>query len=151
MSYKTGRFGTVEYTPVDVVTFPDGLIGFNDHREFLILRHSPTSEFRWLQSLIDPDLAFLVAPPSVYLDTYTPAIDSRAAKSLELTDPESHFVLVTVAIPKGRPQDMTLNLQAPVVINASKRLGKQIVLDDGAYTTKYRVFPSANRVSVEAA
>jgi len=38
--------------------------------------------------------------------------------------------------------DLTANLMAPIVINATTRQAKQIVLDRSAYTTKHRLFPA---------
>jgi flagellar assembly factor FliW len=36
--------------------------------------------------------------------------------------------------------EATANLSAPVVINADSRIGKQIVLEDEAYTVRYPIF-----------
>ena len=142
----TTRFGTVGYTNEDVVVFEDGLIGFPEHRHFLLLSHKPESPFRWLQNIEEPQVAFLLADPSEWVPTYNPIMSDSQAESLHMTDTTPRLLYVTVTIPPGSPAQMTVNLMGPIVINLSERLATQLVLQDETYTTKHRVFPQADRV-----
>jgi flagellar assembly factor FliW len=137
----TSRFGEVAFAPDDVVDFPRGLIGFPALHQFVILRLNETSAFRWLQSLDDPRVAFLVTDPKTYLADYAPPS----------ADAEQHLVLTTVNIPHGKPEEMTINLAGPIVINAETRQARQTVLDSEAYTTRYRVFAKESRPPEEIA
>jgi flagellar assembly factor FliW len=145
MNIEGTRFGTIEYTTEDVVHFDEGLIGFSKWQDFILLSVKPGSPFRWLQSLTEPALAFLTAIPTAYIESYMPEIDETHAKKLGLTETTPTIVLTTATIPAGSPHEMTLNLTAPIIINAATRHAKQLVLEDPAYTIKHRVFQTANR------
>lgn len=147
MTLNATRFGNIEYTQDDVVTFDEGLIGFSQCKEYVLLHHKPDSPFRWLQSVDEARLAFLVTDPGHFVQEYSPAIDESMVEGLDIVEDTPRFVLTTANIPAGKPNDMTLNLAAPIVINAITRKAKQLVLEDHAYTIKHRVFPAADRSS----
>jgi flagellar assembly factor FliW len=139
------RFGTVVYEEQDVLSFDSGLIGFPGPIRFVILHHKPESPFRWLQSLEDPSLAFLVADPAPFVPDYDPVVPIDQLRELSPIEETPRMVLTTVRIPHQKPEETTVNLAAPLVIDAVTRKGKQVVLEDGAYTMRHRVFDSPNR------
>ena len=140
---QTTRFGLVPYTPEDVVSFPQGLLGFPVLRDFVLVNHKEDSPFRWLQSVEDGATAFLVVDPANYLTDYAPDMPTSAAESIG-AGPESPLLVYTiVTIPRGRPTDLTINLAGPIVINASTGKAVQVVLDGDAYPIRYRVFPES--------
>jgi flagellar assembly factor FliW len=129
------RFGTVEFDGDEVLQIDGGLVGLPELNRFVLFEAKPGSAFSWLQSLDDPAMAFLVTEPSRYVPEYTGAIGRLTAG---MDDP---VVLATATVPPGKPSDTTLNLTGPIVVDAATRKGKQMVLEDAAYTTRYRVFP----------
>lgn len=147
MNLSATRFGDIEFAEDDVVHFPEGLIGFPNSTSYLILSAKPGSPFRWLQSIDEPALAFLCTDPQHYVPTYAPELSARHARELEMNPETCRMVLCTVAIPRGKPEEMTLNLAGPIVVNAEVRRGRQIVLEDGAYTIKHRVFPQTDKAT----
>lgn len=134
------RFGMVEYSEEDILTFPQGLLGLPTLKRFLILEHKPGSPFRWLQSLDEPSMSLLVCDPWAYVADYDPQLRPADESDLALDDSEARMILATASIPPGKPEGMTLNLLGPLVINLTKRIGKQIALDSGTYTIRHRVF-----------
>jgi len=140
-SVHTTRFGVVEYAPEDVLEFPNGLIGLPDFRSFVVIRTRIDSVFRWLQSLDEPGIAFLVTDPRNYVQNYSPGAFNG----------ENRLVFTTVNIPHGKPDEMTINLAGPITVDAESRQGKQIVLDSDAYTTRYRVFANGSKSSEDLA
>jgi len=151
MNLNGTRFGQIDYTEDDVVVFEEGLIGFARCREYVLLSTKEGSPFRWLQSVEDPCLAFLVVDPHYYVDSYAPAIEDFEAVKLGIDRDTPCVVYTTAAIPAGSPSDMTINLAAPIVINPTSRKAKQLVIEDPAYTIKHRVFPAANRTEEKQA
>lgn len=151
MTISNTRFGEIEYAADDIITFAEGIIGFPDSRQFLLLNHKPNTPFRWLQSLEEASLAFLVAFPEMIVPGYTPEIDDAVAKELELTEETPKMLLTTVTIPTGKPEEMTTNLLGPIVVNAATMNAKQVILSDDAYTVKHRVFASTDRVAEKVA
>lgn len=145
MTINGTRFGDIDYTEEDMIHFPEGLIGFPNSHHYVILSAKPGSAFRWLQSIDEPGLAFLCTDPVHYIEDYAPTISERHARDLQMTEDTARLLLCTAAIPKGKPEEMTLNLAGPVIINAEVRRGRQVVLEDGAYTIRHRVFPQADQ------
>ncbi len=133
------RFGEFEYTDDDVVTFPEGLVGFAECRRYVIVSRDPESPFRWLQSLDEPALAFLVADPSRFFENYQPFANGDLSAMMGIEGDAPVLLYATVSIPAGKPNEMTVNLAGPIVIDPAARLGRQFVLDDEAYTIKHRI------------
>ena len=136
----TSRFGQIEFESEDVVTFPEGLVGLPNLKEFVLVQHRDDSPFRWLQSADDPTAAFLVVDPVIYVKDYSPEMPETASSALGL-DAETPILVYTICtIPNGTPRAMTLNLAGPVVINSETRQARQIVIEDENYPVKFEVF-----------
>lgn len=151
MTLSGTRFGDLEFSPTDVLFFKEGLIGFTTLHEFVLISHKDDSPFRWIQSIQEPAVAFLCALPNHYFPDYNPALSHEVVNALGLTEETNRFILATATIPAGKPGDMTLNLAAPILVNADNQTALQCVLEDEAYTIKHRVFPEAQKVSPEMA
>ena len=143
LAIQTARFGTIEVEPADLVVLSSGLIGFPDLRQFVLIRHSETGPYRWLQSVDDGNFAFLVVDPAEIVQNYGPQMPHWVASTLNLGRDTARLVYTVVTIPRGRPQEMTVNLAGPIVVNAETGQSVQIVLDDEAYPIRQRVFPEA--------
>jgi flagellar assembly factor FliW len=140
MQLNQTRFGTIDFESEDIITFDEGLVGFPQLQSFLLLNHADDSPFRWLQSLSEPGLAFLVADPWHFVENYEVEIPEEAANTLNLRTTTVHSLWTTARIPGGNTQEMTINLAAPIVINLENRRGKQVVLEGEAYNIRHRVF-----------
>lgn len=138
------RFGAIAFDPADAVEFSEGLIGFETSKRFVTISAGEGSPFRWLQSLDDPTLAFLLADPDVFLPTYAPELPNGALAGLGIAPGSPYLLFTTANVPPGRPREATLNLAAPIVVNPYARRGAQIVLDGDAYTIRHRAFPQAS-------
>ncbi len=137
------RFGLLEFAPEDVIHFQGGLIGFPNHSQFVVISLKEQSRFRWLQSVEEPSLAFLVAEPQHFVPDYAPTMPEKVARLLGLAEDTPRLVFTTANIPHGKPSEMTLNLAGPLLINAETRMAVQVVLEDEAYTIKHKVFHQA--------
>lgn len=146
---QTTRFGKIEYSTNDVVTFCDGLVGFPDLGAFVLIQHKEDSPFRWMQSVHNGEIAFLVVDPAHYVNGYEPEMPDSAIERLGLDGETARLVYTIVSIPPGKPEEMTLNLAGPIVINLDTGIAQQIVLEDEAYSIRHKVFP--NKDSEESA
>lgn len=149
MIVDTTRFGTIEVDEKCVLRMPRGPYGFEGRREFVLLEHSPESVFRWLQSVEDPALAFVVMEPSACVTGYEIEITDGDAETLRLERAEDAMALVVLTISEGGAR-VTANLAAPIVINAKLSIGMQIVLEDSRYAPDQpildlRMLPEAER------
>lgn len=127
------RIGEQEIAEDGIISFPQGLIGFEGMREFVLLQVGEESPFLLLQSLEDPGLGFLVADPYPFLEGYEIKLGQAERHVLDLEKDKSPAVLVTVNIPRDDPQKTTLNLSGPIVLNSEARLGLQVPQIDSAF------------------
>lgn len=147
MTVSTARFGDIAIEECRVLTFPEGLPGFDRLRRFaLVPHHAPPgkgSPFIWLQSLDDGALAFLAMEPHQCFPDYAPRVPRAEMEELGLTGPDARprlYVLLTV--PPGRPLGITANLTAPVLLNTRGRLGRQVVLKTDQYGLRHPLLPA---------
>ena len=144
-SIETTRFGKIDCAEQDVVHFSEGLLGFDNAQRFVVIQHKEGSPFCWLQSLDKGDLAFLVVDPAIYVANYAPEMPERVAEDLELKEETPRLVYTIVTIPHGKPDDMSLNLAGPLLINVESRKAKQVVLDPDVYPLKAKVLTTAKQ------
>lgn len=136
---NTLRFGELECTDDDFLTFSKALLGFPTEDRFVLLSEGIQAPFMWLQSLKSPELALVVLDPWLVLMDYQLELTVDLKRRLEIVDEEQVMILGIVVIPKD-PKAATINLRAPVVINVKKRLGEQIILIDEDYDLRYPIF-----------
>jgi flagellar assembly factor FliW len=139
VKYPTKRFGIVDVTTDQVLTFPEGLIGFQSCRKFIVMNLDKTGILKWLQSLDDESLGFAILDPRMAFKDYDPVFTPKDLEPLSASDPGELILLSVVTVPRDIKK-MTANLQAPLVINPKKRLGKQVISIVPEYTTKHMVF-----------
>jgi flagellar assembly factor FliW len=140
---NTTRFGDVQVDAAKIITLPRGIIGFPDDKQYVLLKHQPESPLFWLQSVTNPELAFVVVMPGLFKPDYRvpvgpPLLEALGARSLEEIQ-----VYVLVTVPQGHPEKMTANLKGPLLVNSGSRLGQQVVVDDPDYPVKYPLIPGA--------
>jgi flagellar assembly factor FliW len=137
MKAKTKAFGVIEIDERQKVSFPFGLFGFENLRDYIIL-DAERQPFYWLQSTDDDSIAFVLINPFLFRPDYELDIGDEELKSIGITSPEKALVFAIVTIPPGGGP-MTANLQGPVIINRDLRVGKQAVLTDPRWKTKHDI------------
>jgi len=130
MKIETTRFGPLDTSEDDLITFPEGIIGYPDRKRFVLLQNSPEDPFCWLQSTEDPALAFVVADPTRFVPDYTVKVPPEEVSPISLAGVGDARILVFVVIPAENPLETHLNLRGPVVINTANRLARQLVLSE---------------------
>ncbi len=143
---KTTRFGEIEVKDADLIELPAGLIGFPELKRYVILDHDKDSPFKWLQSLDDGAIAFVLINPLLFKPDYTVEVTEAEVSDLGLKTEEDAVISVIITIPTN-PQNMTANLKAPLVFNLQTRRGKQLVLSNSAYTTRHNIMEEVRKQS----
>lgn len=147
MLVNTTRFGTLDVDPERMLIFPRGMIGFPHLKEYFFVPVPENDVFAWMQSKEDPDVAFLMVEPFLFFPDYEVNLSEDVCSFLEIKEPREAMVLTVVTIPPEGVKAMTTNLVAPVVINHTKGLGDQVVLESGGYHTKHLLFRHTPRVA----
>ena len=134
MLIDTRRFGALEVDGDRIITFEQGLLGFPEQRRYALIQTSTDPLFFWLQSVKDPDLAFVVCDPLAFVPDYQVPIRRDDLEGLQIHELTDCQVLVIV----NKVEDhLTANLLGPLVIGAQSLLGKQLVLSDKRYGTRH--------------
>lgn len=107
------------------VTFPDGLLGFPDVTEYVLV-DGPRDGLFWLVGTPEGAPRFLLSDPFVFFDGYTLDLSPEQATRIG-ADEASTVAVLAITIP-STTAPWTANLQGPVVINVDRGLGAQIVL-----------------------
>lgn len=127
MKIHTVRFGEVAIESQDVLQCKNGLVGYEDCNEWVILADAENAAVAWLQSLQRPELAMPVVSPRRFVPDYQIRIEEEQLESLELSSVDSAHVLCLV----GKNADhLTVNLRAPLIVNLEKRLASQVITFD---------------------
>ncbi len=146
MLVKTKFFGEVDLPEEKILTFERGLIGLADYKRFTILYDCEKEEtnISWLQSVDEPTLALPVIKPWLVKEEYNPTVEDELLSPLgELTE-ENLVILLTMTVPADI-KEMTVNLKAPIIINADTRKAVQIIADNQDYEVKYKVYEILNK------
>ncbi|MBX9703077.1 MAG: flagellar assembly protein FliW [Silvanigrellaceae bacterium] len=146
MKVETSRFGEIEVNESDKICIPEGLIGFPELVNFVLLDHDTDSPFKWLQSLDDGSIAFIIISPLTFRPDYMVEVTENEVESLKLTSPDEAVVSVIVTIPMD-PKKMSANLKAPLIFNLSNKIGKQVILKDPQYQTKHFIMDEMKKYS----
>ena len=139
MQIQTSRFGSVTVKDEDVLNFPEGLLGFNELRRFVLL-DDPTDEiFAWLQSCEEPGVAFPLLEPELFSPNYVVHLTKHDLEALSIQGIREIRSFAIITIPND-PTQMTANLKAPIVINVAKRIARQCVLQDNSLAIREPIF-----------
>lgn len=146
MLVKTKYFGEIDLGEDKIITFPNGIFGFEDCKKYTILYNNENGErpsISWLQSLEVQGLALPVISPDLVYKDYNPSINDDLLQALGQVNEENMIVLLTLTVPKDVTK-MTTNLKAPIIINCDTKVGCQIVAENEEYVIKYPVYEQLN-------
>jgi len=139
------RLGEIEIDERDIIDFPEGLPGFEYLRRYALIQDERTDPIKWLVSLEDENVSLPVIDPWLVRVDYSVEISPADKRLLKLEDVKDALVLCVVVIPKDSPEDATVNLLAPVIINVRENIGEQVILDDPNYTIRHRIVDEMER------
>lgn len=156
MIIQTGRFGELKTQDTGgdngVIHFPEGVLGFQDERDFCLVDPGDDTLILWLQSIRNPHLAFPVLEPRIFDSQFVARISAAEQRALKLENLKRAAVYSILTIPDDITQ-MTANLKAPVVINLETGIGKQVVLQENNYSVRHPMFKElrAHLITIESA
>jgi flagellar assembly factor FliW len=141
MEVRTTKFGVVTIQEDRIITFPKGLLGFENCTRFCIFEPGADACFFWLQSIDREDLAFVITDPTLFVPDYSVPFRAEQMAELGLGRLEDAQVFTIV---NKIDEWLTGNLQGPLVINTQSRVGEQLVLVEKRWTTRHRLVQVAS-------
>ena len=140
MKINTKHFGEIEVDEGKVIEFSNGILGFEDSKKYVMLSKKDNGQlFCWLQSVDDADTAFAVTVPYVFYPDYKPNVaDEDLAKiGINGQDEIKDLSVFSIMVIPDETKNTTINLKAPVIINAKENRGCQVVLENEKYKFKH--------------
>jgi flagellar assembly factor FliW len=121
------------------------ILGFERLKQYCLIEMDELAPFLWLQSTEDANVAFLVMNPVTFFPKYRIEINSQEIAELEVVDPSTVETYVILTIQK-ESQDITANLQGPILVNSQNNRGKQLVLVNSRYEVQHSISKAAERL-----
>lgn len=150
MLIDSHRFGSLEVPEDKVFCMERPILGFERLKFFCLIEMDELAPFLWMQSTEDPKIAFLVMNPVVFFPDYRIKINSQEIAELEVSDPQSVETYVILTIAK-KTNDITANLQGPILINTVNNKAKQLVLVNSEYQVQHSITEAAEQLRVTEA
>ncbi|SRR6056297_3476529 len=138
MKIKT-NVGELDVLDEDILVFNRGLPGFEELRRFALIALNETHPIQWLVSLENETISLPVMDPWLVRKDYDLNIPKDLLEFLGIEDKEKILVLGIVRIPGTNPQDLTINLAAPVIINLENNQGIQYIPQKSRYNLRHSI------------
>ncbi len=125
------------FSEEDFIVFRDGLFGFEAYKKFLpFAAEEGDDSMIYLQSADDEQLSFLMMNPFLLKEGYAPVLSKADLKALGADEEDilSYYVLCVIKEP---PEESTVNLKCPIVINFQTREARQVILDSQEYGLRH--------------
>lgn len=136
VEFMTARFGLLSVNEDEIIHFVKGLPGFRNLRNFILLDHDGEGTFKWLQSVEDANVAFLLTNPALFKPGYTVPLKRPEIESLAAGDPSALVSLVMVCV-SSVSKELRLNLKGPVVLNSENMRAIQCIIDREDYPSHF--------------
>ena len=133
MKIHSRFFGDQEIDPDTLITFPQGLAGFESNRQFKLFHEEDKPTVFWLQAVDDAELMFSVATPELFNIAYELELNDEDAELLQLEDVADVRILMLLSKP-GEPPPASgeipvhAHLKGPLLLNVKNRLAMQKVI-----------------------
>ncbi len=139
--------GNIEYRDEDVYIFPQGMIGYEIWKKYILLPVPGLPEdspYTVLQSLDNKDLSFILMQiiveekneyeeePIIYFNHLKEYLEES---QMQLSKTGVMLVISIESQPDGK-QEISANLAGPILMDPHKRIGRQVVLEEERYDCK---------------
>lgn len=132
------RLGQLDVPDDKIIFMEKPVLGFEHLAKFCLVETQDLYPFMWLISSEDPAVSFLVVNPRVFFPEYRIEVNPKEIAELRITDTRTVETYVIVTIPDN-PQDISVNLQGPILINTQNYRAKQLVLVNSDYQVRHHI------------
>jgi flagellar assembly factor FliW len=136
MFLSSKALGGMEIDESAILYLPDGLLGFEDLKRYVLVEVDEFLPFLWLVSVEQPEVGFAIADPQLfYGPPYEVGLSDSDKDCLDFQTGDQVSIFVIVSITDGG-RKITANLKGPVVLDTRNRLGKQVVVYSPSYSVR---------------
>ena len=152
MLVKTRFFGEVDIEDEKILTFDNGIMGFEDMKRWTLIydiEKGSEGPISWFQSLDMAELALPVINPYTVTAVYEKVVEDELLKPLGEFKDEELVTFLTITIPSEDPSKTTANFRAPILINPVNRKGIQVIVNNEDYPIKFSIYESVQKMKAE--
>ena len=124
MKVQNKQFGEIEFENERIINFKDGILGFERLTQFLLVSEKD-GYFFWLISIEEPEIIFPLFSIQLLQEEYKKQGDLEPYGIVNLDKD---------------PQNISVNLKAPVLIDHQEKIGMQKIIDNEEYPVDYPLF-----------
>lgn len=131
MEIQSKQLASQQVNPDSIITFPQGIPGFEDQTRFKLLQQQDSEIVYYLQSVDDESLEFPVASPTLFNINYSFLLSDAEEQLLQLSDSDDLLILIMLHKNELTGEDKPTvkgSIKAPLLINSEKRIGFQKLL-----------------------
>jgi len=135
------QFGPMTFAKDTILTFPNGLLGFGGVSDFALasLPDPALGNFKLMQALDGSGLGFLVLPLDAVPDLLHEDDIAVALEALSIKQDAALILLIVTVRKTAEATKLSVNLRAPVVIDANDRRAFQHVTPNSAYPIQHEL------------
>lgn len=131
--------GELDIDESAIINFTDGVPGFEQEKQFVVLPMDDNVTFFYMQSVNNKDLCLLLANPFNFFPDYEVDIPDEELSRLGKIKDGAVAIYAILTVPEDFRQT-TANLLAPIVIDAISKKGLQFIPAKSDYNTKHLIF-----------
>jgi flagellar assembly factor FliW len=126
------------YGKDSIIRLDEGLIGFSEFKNFVLVEAGEIKPFRIIQSADSSEVGFVVLDPRFRIADYYNQIPAREWEAIGVGNPANRlaFVIVNIGL---NAREITANFQAPLLVNYEKMTGRQVILTDSGFGLRMAV------------
>ncbi|WP_318615794.1 flagellar assembly protein FliW [Sporosarcina sp. YIM B06819] len=138
MKIQSIILGETEASESEILTFDNGMPGFENEKNFILLPIEGNEVYQILQSINSKEVGFITANPYLFTDEYNFNLDESTVEALNI-ESEKDIIVLTIVTVKEPFNTSTVNLKAPIIINTKSRKAKQCILENADYPIRYSI------------
>ena len=135
MVFVSKIHGEILYEEKNTILFNKGILGFDELKKFILVDLEEYEPFKLLHSIEDDEVGLIVSSPYDFFEDYEIKLSEETINNLEIKSPEEVQVITTITL-NSDAKKITTNLQGPIIINITSKLGEQIIIDNSKYKVK---------------
>jgi flagellar assembly factor FliW len=145
MKINTIFFGQQEIDPDTIITFPNGVPGFEERKQFKLFHSVEFESLQCLQSVDDVEACFSLMEPALCGYEYEFLLSDAEMELLKISDAEdSENLIFFLMVYKADSEDrrrasdapLEANWRSPIIINVVEKIGLQKTLSNINKITK---------------
>jgi flagellar assembly factor FliW len=129
------RYGRQQVSESSLLTFPEGIPGFETLQQFTLLHEEHNGNLHFLQSTTDAEVRLPVVTPDACKIDFRIELTDEECATLEIETGDDVLILLVLSEEeRDIGTGIRVNLMGPIIVNARSRKGLQKILNkvDGA-------------------